>query len=202
MKNFILATAFAVLAASAQAQLVAFNNFGPGDTYQINNSSTISAAGSAAGLNTQGFQFTSAESGAVTSITVAAAHIFATNAVDFQLFADNSGVLGSAVGSAVTLTNRPAFGSPSLVSFVPAGASLVAGQKYWLVASANGDAFMGWNQALFGNNGPRYSLTGSGATYSTASNQAAFRVETVPEPMTMSVLAGLGLLAARRRKKA
>lgn len=133
---------------------------------------------------------------------MAATHVFGTNEIDFQLYEDNAGVLGNSLGSLVTLPNRPPLGSASLVSFVPVGASLVAGQKYWLIASAAGDAFMGWNQALFGNNGPRYSLTGSGATYSTASNQGAFRVETVPEPMTMSVLAGLGLLAARRRKKA
>ena len=204
MKYFIATTVALGVCLTAHAQ-VAYNNFGSGDTYQVNVGDTISNSGSLVGsVNSQGWRFTSATTGSVSNVTVAMAYVLNPDPITFTIYANNAGVLGSSLGS-FNVTPPAALGNPSVASVIPSATiNLVAGQDYWLVAApGNSTAWASWLRAPVGNIAPRYSLIGSTVSYTSGSSMGAFRVETVPEPMTMTALAlGAGLLLRRRTQAA
>lgn len=194
--------------ASASSAIVAYDNFGPGDTYDTSTGWTESGPASVAGTYMTGCQFKSGVSGMLSSITLAVGHLTGTNSVDVQLYADSgSGSLGTLMAT-FTLTGCGNFGSnyvPGIVTNANPGVQLAMGSEYWVVPVASPDSWHAWNWNNTGAMGQLAYSTDNGSSFSYfADRTGAMRVEVgaVPEPGTMAAL-GAGLLAiARRRKKA
>lgn len=199
---FVAAATFAVSIASAQ--LVAYNNFGPNDEYEVGSGYTISGINSpVAAKYDQGDQFTSAETGEISLIRIAMGLVTGTNQFTLNLYADNGGVLGGLLGTWVVNDEMGSFGSANpVIDIAVSGPTLTAGDQYWLIASVLDDTWAAWNLNVTGATGPHYWNNNGVDVYSTGT-AGAFAVEVVPEPATMLALgAGLAALAARRRRKA
>jgi hypothetical protein len=191
-------------AVSARAQTEAFSNFGTGESYEPYKSTGIHSGYS------PGFGFTAVNGGLLDTITASILWVSGTNAVTLTLYTNVNGQLGTPLESLYQS------GMPSLLPqvvkpltpFVSTSKSeLVAGNSYFLLASASGSASLDWCYNSTGDTGPRYSsLLGGGSPplYEQGVTRAAFSVTVspVPEPSTYAVLCGvaaLGLVVLRRR---
>ncbi len=203
-----LFSCIATVALSAQAgAVVAFNNFGAGDTFNTGTGWTASGPTSSAGAVQSISQFTSSASGSLLSITAAVSLAAGSNSAQLWLYNDSG---SDTIGSAITgwsFGSLPAFGgsfSPTVLFNGFPSITLTAGSKYWIgVNPGASDTWAVWNWNSTGNSGPHGASTNGGASYTYDTNTAgAMRVEVVPEPATMTALA-LGVVALlRRRKKA
>ena len=200
----ILAASAVLITCQSAFAGIAYDNFGPGDSY--NPDIGWAATGTGTGVPFQSAcQFTSLESGSLKSITIAWTFVGDHNTGVLSLFNDNS----DTVGSLITAWSFSGLGGPYPGQYAPVtlpngfpGITLTAGQKYWVEVSPGDDMAIGvWNINSTGALGWRGVSSNGGATYSYFDDQdtGAMRVETVPEPASMAVL-GLGALALRRRR--
>lgn len=195
--------AFLVVAGSANA-VVAFTNFGAGDSFLTSTGWTISGPTSAPGNFDQGEQFTAGATGSVSTIRLALQNVGGSNDYAVSLYED----AGDSVGTWMTTwwgSGLGSFGSSYILTLVNGfpSVALTAGNKYWLIASAPGDT---WNAWMFNNQGGMGNHAFSaddGASYGySTQNQGAFEVNVVPEPASMSAIAaGIAAMALRRRRK-
>lgn len=212
----------AASAASSQA-VVAFDNLGPGDTFDA--SSGWGIFGSATGPMALPFRiavkFTSSSSGMLNYIQYAAGHVSGTNRLVVTLLEDNAGTLGSPIAAWSTTGYAPFYSSYGLSTvyntlYVPSRV-LTAGNSYWLLLEPDENTVLGpgtgadteaaWNFSLSGTGPVAYSFD-NGVTFQydagRSHRQGAFRVvlgeAAVPGPAAALPFA-LGLLAARRRRK-
>lgn len=198
-----------VLAAAPSRATVIVDTFGAGDTFRQNIGWAI--RGSTADLNIpeldQGHAFTIGSTSIVlTDIFIALAHATGTNAGDLLLMTDSAGVPDSVLKT-YTVTGMGAFGTAYAPTHIvdALGPTLLAGNRYWLIASAAADdAHLDWNlndQGLSGDVARRL----SGGAFSVVGNQplGAYRIEgtesPIPEPSTLALLAAgtIGLLRRR-----
>ena len=192
MHNLIrLSTAgLLALAAVAANADIAFNNFGVGDTFSASAWNDNQAQSLA-------MPFTSATTGAVSSITVAlglganyTAHLeLDDNGLNPGTIIESWNFAGT--GAAQTLTGT---GSVNITN----------GTNYWLeidpqTVNDNGS----WFENSVGQNGT-FLYTNGGTWFSFTSTESVFRVQTTaaPEPVSLAGLAlGAGFLALRRRRR-
>ncbi|MCW5936481.1 MAG: PEP-CTERM sorting domain-containing protein [Fimbriimonadaceae bacterium] len=187
----------------ANAQIVAFNNFGPGDTYNNGNGYTISEGPPINNDFNQGDQFTAAAGGPVDTITIALGYVTGTNGATITLHTDNNSEPGAVIGS-WHITNMGNFGNPGIATTINVGGAvnIVAGQNYWLMASSDPNSWLAWNLNSTGDVGLHAFQTNGGPYAISQATRGAFRVNVVPEPATMVALgAGIAAIAARRRRK-
>jgi hypothetical protein len=173
-------------AAKAQAATIAFNDFGPGNSYGV------SGLGIGGGPNlSQGGAFISGATGElseiITAIVVGTSP--AGSGYSLSLYADNSNSPGTLLGSFGGFA--PAAPGTSDILTPSSGIVLTSGQKYWLIASAPGKD-MNWRQNNQSVNGPWYYHDGSGTTFVSSTTLVAFKVFVVPEPPS-AALAAVGV---------
>lgn len=197
MKKFLAITALAVVAASSIAD-TSFSSFGTGDSYNTGTSWTIGFPGTE---QRAAMQFESATSGVLDSVELALSS-FTPGTINILLFEDNAGSIGSqmvAWGDSLSSGGIKTYFNPF------PSVQLTAGNKYWLeTRPTDTTGWSGWNlndQGLTGNTFFAALNNPSGSYFS--ETLSAFRVNTnpVPEPATMTILAGAAALAAFKRRK-
>jgi hypothetical protein len=191
----------------------AFNNFGPGDTYDTTIGHPVYGTEMEAPLfltpRTTGSRFTAEASGYLAVIRISLHDLFLTgfNQVDIRLHeATPAGDLGP-IMAAFTRGGLPPFGgseAPETISSFNPAIVLTAGNQYWLVV-APGDSTTEavWNWAPAGG-GLNTQSVNSGLSYTNFGGRlGAMRIEVIPEPATLMTLA-LGIasisLGWRRRR--
>jgi hypothetical protein len=191
-----------LFAVSAQAQTLAFTNFGLDGSFYANRSWGIFEGSSPV------FEFTAAAGGQLDSISAPVFSWRGTNAITLTLYSSVNGGLGNPLES-ISQVGLPTFlvGAQPLTPFVSVQKpELVAGVSYFLMASASGDAQPVWCYNNIGDTGLGL-IWPSGTTIPTGPvERAAFSVmvSPVPEPSTYTALCGvvaLGLVVWRRRAK-
>lgn len=193
------------MAGVAQAD-TAFDNFGPGNTFNCCTGWTISGGKSVVGADyDQGEQFTALADGKINFIDIAMGFVTGTNNFFVDLHEDAGGQPGKIIAS-WTGGSMPGFGSVSdkpvnIVNNDP-NATLVAGTNYWLVASVPDDTWAAWNWNSIGDVGGHAFRQANGSWNISQTTRGAFRIDVsrIPAPGA-ATLAGLaGLVAMRRRR--
>ena len=185
---------------AARADVV-FNNFGPGDSFNI--SSGYSETGLFPGQSL-GEGFTPAFSGNLSVITIAMSHSSGPNDVHLFLASGVGGVPGSILESWV-VTNLPSAG----ISYSPLkiGSSsrplLSAGSLYFLYSQEPGNEVDSWNFNSISEQGDYFVRQNSGAISSGTHTQGAFRVEVtpVPEPGILPFAAAAAITTMWHRRR-
>lgn len=198
----VLALAAVALPRAAAAATIAFDTFGPGDTF----STSVYGVDGAAGF--QAFHFVPTASGALEQVTVALGRTGASQATTiFELYtAPTNLALGALLETFVVANTAPPDNlqpfTLSLVTFQSAVMpQLTAGQGYWLSfmeAEAADGASSLWAANSIGATDQRL----TSLLPSQPSSLPAFRVEvtSVPEPATMVLLLGATLVVLRARR--
>ena len=170
---------------------VAYNNFGPGDSFDAGIGWTI-------GPFTQGSQFTALTSGALTDVYVAFFYFGQGADLTLRLHADLLDSPGALLETLV-IDDSEVTAEPAIEHVSASGSTLlVEGATYWLLATS--DEGYAWNHTDPVVSGRHY-FDGAFST----ETQGAFRLEvsssSVPAPATLALfavaLAGLGF--SRRR---
>ncbi len=204
MKNVMILGVVA-LAGVAQAD-TAYDNFGPGNSYNCCTGWTISGVQSIVGNDfDQGEQFTALADGTINFIDIAMGFVTGTNNFFIDLHEDAGGQPGNIIAS-WTGGAMPGFGSVSdqpinIVNNNP-NAALVAGTSYWLVASVPDDTWAAWNWNSMSDFGGHAFRSANGAWNISQDLHGAFRIDVsrIPAP-SAAALAGLAGLAAMRRRR-
>ncbi len=195
------------MAGTANASVIAYDNFGPGDSYQGGSGWTINST------VTQGMFFSPSSSGFLSELIVA----FAVSAgsaplqpIQLTLQADNSGSPGSileTINVTVTVSFSEGNNNSPTQGFAAGTTFLDSSLGYWLVAFSSTGINIPWNFNSISDFGLKaLSTSGTGGPWNVSSPETlgAFRVlVNVPEPSTLAIfalgLAGLGFVARRRR---
>jgi len=188
----------ASLAALASAQNIAYNNFGPGDSYDDTGDSQIGSGG----IFSWAMEFTSATSGPLDSIAFA---FSSWNSYKIALCQDTGGN-----GPGTQLQSWVSSGNDNGLSYVygNGSTSLVAGQSYWVTVEPPSDGGAYPYGKWFWSNDTYDPVDYSGMYVPPhewypvdGARSSAFRVETVPEPASLAGLAfAAGALLIRRRR--
>jgi hypothetical protein len=157
--------AAALLPLSAQAQTVAYSNFGPGNTFN-NSHGWVEATASSPSRYFQsvGMEFTSLATGKLSSIDMALQNYQGDNTAMVYLSSSlpsNPSSIGNVLES-FSANNLPALGSSSFLTLNSSlDPILTQGQTYYLTAVATGNTYDAWswnNQnvtgTLYGTNSP------------------------------------------------
>jgi len=207
----ILSLAFMASAAVAAADSIIFSNLGPGDTYDPGVEYAVSGPLSQAEEATAiGQPFVPIADFRFDSVEVALNWLLDTNAATVSLRSDLGGQPGSVLES-FQFANLPHASSSN--TDLALGDSLQhpvlhAGSQYWIVATADGDAFMGWALNDTGQFGTTIRINDDGWTARPDLASAAFRVRgsqvetVVPEPTSLLLLGPplIGIITRRIRR--
>lgn len=189
----------------------AYNNFGPGDSYDATTGYAVTGGDYAPFTSfIQAARFTSEATGMLAVIRMALHENYhmppGFNQVDVRLHnADIAGNIGPIIAAFTRggLTDTGLMDAPvTITSFDPA-VTLTAGNQYWIVVAPGDhstDAFWNWDA---GAGGRRAFSTNSGLTYSYLEGRlGAMRIEVVPEPVawTTALAACLGAVLVRHRR--
>jgi hypothetical protein len=169
--------------ASAAPADVAFDNFGPGDTY--GGGAWEVYGPSAGGLWwTHAFRFTATASGGITKLVVPLQWLQGNNDFSLDLRADAGGMPGAVLGSFAHLAGSTSGTAPPRQIAADGTVQITAGTTYWLVGNGYGSSRGAWHQSIGQTAGARaYSFDG-GATWAPGFpvTMAAFRVEVTGGP--------------------
>lgn len=207
----LLAGVLLAAPAYAGADSIIFSNLGPGGTYDpgtaYNVSGPLSQAEEASAI---GQPFVPTADFAFDAVEVALNWLLDTNAGAVSLMSDLGGQPGSVLES-FQFANRPHLTSTD--TDLAQGLSLQhpllhARTQYWIVATAEGDAFMVWNFNNTGQLGTAIRINDEEWTARPDLSSAAFRVRgsrvenVVAEPTSLLLLgtAAIGLIARRRSR--
>lgn len=149
----------------------------------------------------RGERFTAAVTGTAQTLDLAIGHVSGNTSLSMGLFFDSGGTIFGQLGNLVPVTTQASsFGFPSAYQSVDvsaAGWNVVAGTTYWLVAFPSFNSNHGWQWNSTGATGIHY----AGGNYNPSLTQGVFRLDTVPEPTTLFVLAaGMGTWWRRSRR--
>lgn len=200
-----------LLLASPAIAYDAYNNFDTGDAYDT----TIGWPANMGAYTPfipriSGSRFTATASGHLAVIRIALHNIVhtppGTNLVDIRLHeADAAGELGPILAS-FTRSGVPDFGGshPPETLVNSEDVNIVSGQRYWIVV-APGDTSTDivWNWNSIGTGDRFAQSTNFGLTYGYSfARQGAMRIEVIPEPTTLSLLAvGIAIAMFRQRHR-
>jgi hypothetical protein len=200
----LLALALVSPAAGQATPVSVYNTFGGGMSYDVFSGFDVLGPGVDPFLTVdQTMGFVPSLSGVLSEITLAFEYVQGTNAVDMYLMTDAGGLPGSVLESWTFPAMTDPFFDPLITLTGDGTTTLLAGQPYWLVASAGApDTRALWLWGENGVDGPVGSRIDGGPWDISDFTQGAFDVNVVvPEPATMALLAfGLvGAVAARRK---
>ena len=176
---------------------VAFDSFGPGNTYDPNAGYTIGTSTSSFGYQSGAMQFTSLATGSLLSVTVPVRRSSGSGELKVGFYADNGNDVGAELASWMITVSGQSVNTLA----APAGISIVTGARYWVGLIAQGTSSLAWNNTQPSVSG-RYAVNFDTQDGTVSGQQSTFRVETqpVPEPASMPAL-GLGAAALLRRRK-
>jgi len=198
--------------ASAQANVIVFDNFGPSDSYDVSRGYTLAVGLNSTGLplNTdldQGTLFVPSQSGFLSDIWLAVALLSGANELDVWLMDSVTGQPGSILESFHFSNAMGPFGysNPPLHGKGNGSTFLTQGTEYWLIASLGGpDAAAAWNWNDIGDQGPITFRENLGPWQGSSAGEAinnVFRVA-VPEPGTLGlILLGFGVMGWGRETR-
>jgi hypothetical protein len=189
----------------ANADIILFSNFGPGDSFTTSQGVTVS--GSPTFFLADANQFIPTITAGVERIDVALFVFGPSDSVILQLRADNLGRPGTVLES-YTLADLPFVPAKVVSANSTLRTTLFAGTPYWIAVVPGSETTLGgWNDSL-GSNGlsiqsgdPDF-ITGFVGEFSTG--QSAYRVVGVPEPGSLSLAgsATITLLCLWRSRRA
>jgi hypothetical protein len=214
--SYLLATLVLCCGTARQvaADVILFNDYGPGYTYIIGTGWTIGGPTSPVGSFETASEFTPVTTGVVTSVAFGDSLVTGTNTVTMSIAADKGGTPGAILGSFTFDNQMGNFGSqhPPLTAISVVQPLLTAGTNYFLLASTSGsDIWAAWNSNNQGVSGTQLSSQNGGTSWTTHSNVTlgAFEIfgsssVAAPEPSSalavgFAALAGLGVWARGRR---
>jgi hypothetical protein len=190
-----------LLASRADASVVVYSDFGPGQTY---GSSLNDAAGPTSFIGEEiGYADPFTPTGTVTfaSVVLPLSSVSGTNSLVVSLRPSVSGLPGSPLES-FTVTGLPSFPTSTVYQLNSLlDPVLNAGSTYWIAIFPGGsNTIAGWNFDSVGVNGGAANQNGSATwTYNPYNTSSAFEVLgnplATPEPASLSMLAGLGACA-------
>jgi hypothetical protein len=197
--------ALAGIVVPTPAQVVVFNSFGPGNTYNSGIAWAVSGASSSGGYRGQAEFFTPGISGYLSSILLATHRVSGSRLSDFYIAQDNgSGTPGAILESFTNIQN--ANGLLTLNSTVQP--LLQAGTEYWLCDEPTADnSYNGWyqnNQGYapgFAYERSEWGWEAVPADYSPNSGVFQVSVTPVPEPSVTGLATLCGCLLFLRLKK-
>lgn len=196
-------TVFVASSAACATQTI-FDNFAPGDEYDTQ---FAFAVGGSSPNSETAMSFTPNGTFFLEQIDTALSLIMGTNTVDLRLVNDDGGVPGTTVLEAWTFMDEMGSAgtlNPPLVATSVVSPILEADTPYWVVASASDSALVEWSFNSVGDMGPNAQRNDLGPWVTDDDFRGAFRVTglPVPEPTSLSLLAGVGgLLLGRRRRR-
>jgi PEP-CTERM motif len=199
-----------VTASDAKADILVFNNFGSGDSYQ--NAAGWLVGNDFSGNNIAvGETFTAGTTGTLSQIKLALEFVAGANAGTVTLRSDSGGAPGAVLES-WSVSSLPvddgAHHTPITLTD-SLSLSLAAGTSYWVVASTSTNSTLTWQWSNTATGNLATSFDG-GATFSTGvDTQSAFAVSelqsntaTTPEPSTLALLTiGTAALAGNRLRR-
>ncbi len=206
-----LASLMGVPVASSAATAAAFSNFGSGFSYDTTEGNTVGNDGQNDGVPfAEGDTFSPSFTGPLVSLQIALSCAFACpNNFTVSLNNDNGGQPGTAIESfmyaGTTLGTLGNNNTPVVLTSVLQPV-LTGGTAYWVEVqpdSSNADS-IAWNLNLTGDSSSEAISTDGGATWFAPSGQTpgAYEVNaTTPEPASLGLLLGGGLLLGLFRKK-
>lgn len=211
--SLILPIAFIVSIGITHADPIIFSNLGAGDTYDARTAYSVSGSVSQAeDAFAIGQSFVPIADFRFDALEVALTWVLNTNAATVSLTSDIDARPGSALES-FQFTNLPHLSGANTELAV--GDSLQhpllhAGTRYWIVATADGDAFMAWALNNTGQFGTSIRINDSPWTDRPDLASAAFRVRgtqvqtVVPEPTSLLLLGPplIGVITRRTRRTA
>jgi len=210
MKPTRLATltilALAGIVVPTHAQVVVYNSFGPGNTYNSGIVWVVSGASTSGGYRGQAEFFTPGISGYLSSVQLATYRVSGSGLSNFYIAQDNgSGIPGSILESYTSVLN--AAGLLTLNSI--AKPLLQAGTKYWLCDEPTAsNSYNGWyenNQGYANGFAFEGSQWGWSAVTPPAPSSGVFQVSVIPVPepsvVALGIMCGCCLLLFRWRKK-
>jgi hypothetical protein len=187
-----------LLASRAEASIVVYSDFGPGQTY---GSSLNDAAGATSFIGEDvGYAdpFTPASTVTFASVLLPLSSVAGTKSLVVSLRPSVSGSPGAPIES-FTVTGLPSFPTSTVYQLNSLlDPVLTAGSTYWIAIFPGGsNTVAGWNFDSVGVNGGAANVNGSNTwTQNPDNTSSAFEVLgnplATPEPASLSMLAGLG----------
>lgn len=200
-----------LLSAHSALAYDAYNNFGPGDSYDPATRYSVTGGEYPPGFTpfNQAARFTSEATGTLAVIRMALHNEFhdpaGFNQVDVRLhdvdIAGNIGPIIAAFTRCCLTTSGPMDAPVTITSFDP-DVNLISGHQYWIVvAPGDHSTDAGWNRSLT-DAGRRAFSTNSGLSYTYLDGLlGAMRIEVIPEPAAFSALViGIAILALSNRR--
>ena len=191
----------------------AFNNYFPGDTYDLTTSYTVAGTDMEAPLflspHIVGSRFTSAQTGVLAVIRISLHDMFLTgfNQVDVRLY-EADPITGDVGPIMAAFTRGPLppdgpYSAPETISSFDPDVVLTAGNMYLIVVAPGGPTTEAvWNWSLSGAGDRLVESFNNGLTYSyREGRRGAMRVEVIPEPATLVLVYGVVAALAFRRAR-
>jgi hypothetical protein len=214
-RSFAVATlALAITTASTSRGDIIYNNFGPGNSYDLVNGFTVGKITAGTFVPSMGFTVPSGVNFNLSEIDLAANFVSGTNSFVVSIRSDSGGVPDGTLESwTVTGLGPAGQNNPPVVVTSVLHETLLAGQQYWVTLGPGaGDSRGGWqgNSLSPFARGPIFITQDGNVVQNTTGINSAFRVlgtptAIIPEPGSL-VMAGWGVVAvaacvARRRTR-
>jgi hypothetical protein len=195
----------AILASGPASGAIVADTFGPGTTFDQHGYYSWSQQPVTLRI---GFRFTAGAGGGLTDLTTAVYHPSTGSAAGarFDLYDDNAGLPGALLGSWAAPTPGANYSAttfpPALHLSLDGSVQVAQGQTYYFIVDAESPfGRIDWFLNPTGNTGTQVYQYQPGPWLTEPQPQpfGAFRLETVPGPGGLSVVAGAAVIRRRRR---